>query len=295
MGLGSLVAKVATDHTLSEMVKERFIRKRVKLPIDQQSYIRASGFAFMCAREEVICVRENITRPDDVNSDTLITFGHGTALHNFLQSYMLPQLGVIRGAWKCIECGHTVGLVPEGKPPAKYVLDRPAYCPKCKTPELDDHDDPNLLFREQFFIDGQTRVGGHNDGFLILPGRSGLGILEAKSISQKGATEVRHTPKIEHVIQAQIYMWLTGCDWAVILYWNKGMYGVKCLIDHVVERDAKTIKTIKATANSIWRGIEKKKLPKRICGTSSCARARECAVRGICFKEELDEPDGHQF
>lgn len=295
MGLGSLVAKVSTDHSLSEMVKKHFIRERVKKPITEEEYIRASGFAYMCAREEVICVMENITRDDDVNSDTLITFGHGTALHNFLQSYMLPQLGVIRGAWKCIQCGHEVGIVPDGKPPLKYVVERPEKCAKCKAPALDKTDDPNLIFREQFFFDEQTRVGGHNDGFLILPGRPGVGILEAKSISAKGATEVRHTPKIEHVIQAQIYMWLTGCQWAVILYWNKGQYGVKCLIDHVIERDPDTLKKIKATANSIWRGVEKKKLPKRICGNASCARARECAVRGICFKEELNEPDGHQF
>lgn len=277
------------------MVKEDFIRKRVKLPLTKQKYIRASGFAYMCAREEVICILEDMERDDSVNSDTMITFGHGTALHNFLQSYLLPQLGVIRGAWKCIECGHEVGLVEEGKAPIDCIVERPEHCEKCGTMALDEHDDPNLLFREQFFFDDQSKVGGHNDGFLVLPGRPGVGVLEAKSISQKGATEVRHTPKVEHVIQAQIYMWLTGCKWSIILYWVKGQYGVKCLIDHVVERDMDTIKKIKRTANSIWRGAEKKTLPKRICGTSSCARARDCLVRGTCFKEELDEPDGHQF
>ena len=85
-------------------------------------------------------------------------------------------------------------------------LRRPHRCFMCDT-ELNSD---NSLFQEQWIIYPQYRLRGHPDGFLRMAGMPGLGILEVKSISPRGAWEIRSCAKLDHVVQAQCYMWVTG-------------------------------------------------------------------------------------
>src|SRR6202035_532691 len=94
---------------------------------------------------------------------------------------------------------------------------------------------------EHHFINDEHKITGHPDGFLVLPGLAGMGVLDAKSAGGKSAWEIKSAPNIGLVIQAQLYLWFTGCQWSKILYWVKAENGLEALVEHHVERDDDTI------------------------------------------------------
>ena len=136
---------------------------------------------------------------------------------------------------------------------------------------------------------GAARLAVLKDRFVqaLIEARRGLflGILEGKSINPKGAWEVRSCPKLDHVVQAQCYMWLTGLQWAKLVYWDKAGMGLSALIEHTVERDEETIDTVKSILKEIWSGVrfEAERLPARICERRDAPRAESCAIADKCF------------
>jgi len=141
------------------------------------------------------------------------------------------------------------------------------------------------LYIEQHVKDKKYRLMGHPDGFLRMEGFPGLGVLEVKSISSRGAWEVRGCPKLDHVTQAQCYMWMTGCRWGKVLYWDKGSNGISALIEHTVEYDEDHVEAIQNMVRDIWTGVENPdtKLPERICASPECNRAELCSSVEECF------------
>ena len=224
-----------------------------------------------------------VPRTREVAADLNLVFSHGTALHNILQNQVLPALGeILYGQWRCLLCGKLVGC-SDGKPMLDCIIPRPDRCLSCGG--------GGFLYEEVSLRSDQYHLTGHPDGFLKLPGYEGFGVLEAKSISQRGAWEVKKTPKMDHVIQSQMYMWFTGTQWAQILYWDKGTFGVSGLIEHHVERDDETIENILQNIDELWDCLSvfkttgTKKLPDRICVNAECPRAKVCAVAKHCFAE----------
>jgi uncharacterized membrane protein len=117
----------------------------------------------------------------------------------------------------------------------------------------------------------------------VIPGMDGMGIFEAKSISPRGAWEVRGTPKLDHVVQVQCYLWMTGLKWGKILYWDKGSFGLSALVEHTVERDEGTIRSIQEMIRSVHKGLSGGAIPDRVCSNRTCSRATTCPVVNICF------------
>jgi hypothetical protein len=159
------------------------------------------------------------------------------------------------------------------------LIVRPSKCASC--------DATAFMYEELLLRDPISGMEGHPDGFLWLESIAGLGVLEIKSISPKGAWEVRGCPKLDHVIQAQCYMHLSGCRWAKILYWDKAGSGLSSLIEHTVEYDEDTMDKILALLAEIRGGIRQKKLPERICADIDCPRAKECPVAEACFARDV--------
>jgi hypothetical protein len=250
--------------------------------------LRVSSLAGVCAREEVLCSRLKIERPDTIGADLMMIFEHGNGLHWDLQNRVLVKTRSILGRWLCGCCGTYVGGldawdVPVPKDFKESQLPRPAVCPKCET--LIDSD--NSLYQEQFLTVPEFRLCGHPDGFLRVEGLAGLGVLEAKSINPKGAWEVRGCPKLDHVVQAQCYMWMTGCRWGKIVYWDKAGSGMASLIEHTIDYDDDQVEAIQCMVSDIWKGVEEPDtpLPDRICAHPDAKRAELCAVAKPCFEE----------
>ena len=276
MVFGKAVRSVKGKLPLISLITDQFKTKRVVPALKPGDYMRVSSFAALCPREEVLRSMHSVEKSDEVEPDLNLIFAHGTGLHYTLQNNVLPVLEVLYGQWTCLGCGFVHGC-DGSKPFIEAICKRPYKCDHCTSTEF--------LFKENFFINDEYHLSGHPDGFLKLPQYEGLGVLEAKSISPKGAWEVRNCPKMDHVIQAQIYCWMTGLKWSQILYWDKGTNGTAGLIEHHVERDDETVEQVLEAVKSIWVGIDSKVLPDRICSTADCPRAESCLVRAKCFTE----------
>lgn len=287
MGLGSLVAgsKAITSGSLKTLLSENWFEDRLEDPLTADGYVRASAISSLCGREEILRFKHQVKRKVKFDASTLLIFLHGTSLHWGLQNHALPAINVIYGLWKCIMCGHVHGSVEPGKPVSDTVVPRPEKCVKCGVPN-NERGEAVFQYVEHQFVNDEYRITAHCDGFLVLPGLPGMGVLEAKSAGGKSAWEVKHAPLVGHVIQVHVYMWLTGFKWGKILYWVKGENGLDALKEHHIERDESTIGAIKALLTSIKIGLAEGTVPQRICATSDCPRAASCSVRKICFASD---------
>jgi len=276
MSLANVLRGETGHGSLLRIISEKFVRDELKPPLDPvASYLRASGIPSLCAREEVLCTINKIVRQDTVDVGLNLTFLHGTSLHWGVQNELLGPAGVLYGTWKCLGCLKLYGEYIAGARPEDWSQPQPKICLKCEG--------TSFLFVEHKFVDHALRLTGHSDGFLVLPGLSGMGILEVKSIGERGGREIKQAPQIAHFVQTHIYMMFTGFKWGKILYWQKAESGLNCLVEHHIDRDEDTIDLVRNLIRSVWSGMESKTLPERICGTNSCARAKSCPVAKECF------------
>lgn len=285
MGLGDVVAAAsAAQGSLKKLIRLKLVQERVVPPLTSESYLRVSALANICAREEVLAARLGSTRVDKVDADLAMIFAHGTGLHYVLQNEVLAETGALVGVWRCVECAKQFGALEGEINVSQSLVRRPKKC-ECGCEDF--------LYREQSFVDKEYRLGGHPDGFLILQGFPGLGVIECKSISSRRVWEVKSTPDLGHVIQIQSYLWLTGLKWGKILYWEKGGNGMQALVEHTVERDEATISGIKSMIKEIWAGISdpSRTLPERICANNGCPRAKKCPMVDACFDASAPEPN----
>jgi hypothetical protein len=265
--------------SLKQLIQLKFTEHRQVPPLKKGEFIRSSGFASLCPREEVLAALHSIIRESKFNADLLLTFALGTDFHSRLQDEILPKIGAMLGEWKCNDCSkHFGGMGKKKGFEIEKMIPKPGKCDRCES--------LSLSYVEQHFKFPEYGVSGHPDGFIVVPGREGAGVIEAKSISSKGAYEIKKVPKFDHVIQAQMYLWFTGLKWSCLLYWDKGSFGLNALTEHFVERDEETIEIIKSTLKSIWDGLETGTLPPRICSTAQAPRALDCACKTPCFEKE---------
>jgi hypothetical protein len=283
MALGSLLEQAGLDDALIKKALKDQYHVVEDIPfLKPNGWMRSSKFPTVCPREEVLCSRLKKNRTWKINTDLKLIFDHGHALHARLQDHILPDIGVLRGKWICNTCGTMhEGMVGEDAPVTSWAVARPETCQSCMSSDSD------FRFHEVKFCDDEHRISGHCDGFLDIPPLPGLGVLEAKSI--KPGWQIQNTPKLEHAIQLQTYMWLTDTQWGIVLYWIKGDNGLGALVEHFVERDEDTIDGIKTTLKSIWEGVGGGAYPDRICPDDKCPRAKGCPVVKECFSSETNE------
>jgi len=289
VGFGNLVAKATGGSTealaptdLKQLILERYGRKEDRPPPSLDSfYYRASGLAYVCPRQEVLHQKHQIPIRIRKGAEEIANYDLGSGMHHAMQNIILPAVGAIRGAWRCVQCGHIHGAA-KGRAVYDAAVRRPTECSECRGEEF--------LYHEYFLRDETVGTGGHMDGLLVLPGHEGMGLFELKSISTTGAKKVRNCPQIEHVLQANVYMRLAGLKWGKILYWVKGVYSIeKNLIEHHVEPDEEVWEGVVEMLGSIRKGMRTGELPERICATRTCSMAQECPVLNQCFGDA--EPD----
>lgn len=287
MALGNLVAQAVSSTSLKKILQTRYATVEEVAPLTAESWMRGSKFPEICPREEVLVSIEKLTRKREISPDFYLVLEIGKALHHQLQNAILPGAGVLLGEWECGRCGMHYGVKKHGVKIEQYAVKRPDQCSRC------EQTDAGFRFHEYTVTSEEFRISGHPDGCLSIPGLNGLGLLEAKSISAKGAWEIRNVPKLDHVIQSHIYMWLTGLTWTKIVYWDKATFGMGGLIEHTVERDDETIERIKATLTELWKGIETGIPPAyRMCANAEAPRAKDCVVCKPCFESPAEEhPD----
>lgn len=295
MGFGKLVAEATGQETalsegappsLPSLILDRYGRNEDKPPPGlDRFYYRASGLAYICPREEVLKARHGLITRVRQPAEEIANYDVGSGMHYAMQNIILPAIGVIRGAWRCLGCGHVHGAREEGKTVYEVAIQRPDACSKCGYKEF--------LYDEYFIEDKAVGTGGHMDGLLVLPRHEGMGGFELKSISQASAKSknIKNCPQIEHVLQANAYMRMAGLKWLKLMYWIKGVYSIeKNLIQHHLEPDDAVWDSVRTTLYSIRKGMETGELPDRVCAHRACARAQECPALTQCFGDAA--PDG---
>lgn len=291
VGFGELVAKSTGQikeepvADLKKIILDRYGRKEDRPPPSLDSfYYRASGLAYVCPRQEVLQAKYKVGTKIRKGCTEIANYDVGSGMHYAMQNLILPKIGVIRGAWRCLECGKLHGAWKAGDPRPCYevAIPRPDHCFHCNHKEF--------LFEEYHLVDSPHGTGGHMDGILVLPGAAKPGLFELKSISQSGAKKIRQVPQIEHVVQANVYMRMAGLTWAKILYWVKGVYSAdKNLIEHHLEPDDEVWDGVLKMLGSIRHGMKTGELPDRICAHRMGSTAQECPVLNQCFGD--GEPD----
>ena len=298
MGFGKLVAEAtgkkeaedASPSGLKDLILERYGRSEdVPPPSLDRFYYRASGLAYLCPRLEVLRFQHQVTAKVRKPPEEIANYDVGTGMHHVMQNLILPKVGVIRGAWRCLACSHLYGGLNPGetRPVHEVAIPRPDVC-RCGSKDF--------LYEEYHLKDVGVGTGGHMDGLLVLPGHEGVGLFELKSISQSGAKNIRNVPQIEHVIQANVYMWLAGLKWARILYWVKGVYSLdKNLIEHHLDPDPEVVVRVKEQLASIRVGMRTGKLPDRVCAHRACSQAQDCPVLNQCFGDPPPDANVGRF
>lgn len=275
MAITDVLEKTSIGSSLKKLIDKYLESERTQKYMTSDSYTRASGFAEMCPRQEVLCNQLKLDHNETIETDLQLIFDHGTALHWGLQNLVLPKTGALLGKWKCLQCDKVHGTAETESSWLENIIPKPDRC---------DCGRDSFIYVEGQFVNHEYRIGGHPDGYLTLPGQPGIGIFEAKSIGTRGFWEVKDFPLLAHYIQVHAYFLLTGLTWARILYWDKAGHGISALQEHHVELMPDIMAQIKSTLMELKVGLATGALPARICDTIDCPKAKKCNVKKQCFE-----------
>ena len=273
------LAAIDSFSSLKALLAAKLGREEIKPPMTEDSVVRCSSVADLCAREEVLRSRLGRSKTRITLPGLELSLLNGTAIHDVVQNGLLPSVGVLQGKWKCLSCSK----VHQGKGDnlVDMAIYRPDTCGSCGHAVL--RYEEFEVFEAEYF---GMKVRGHLDGVLRIRGLPGKLLFELKTIGQDHAWKVASFPMYEHVIQANMYMRLANLKHAIIFYWIKGMTGMESVLDHRVDYDPELTLSIKDTLESLKRGLlDTTYTPERICATGDCERASECCVAKECFEE----------
>jgi hypothetical protein len=287
--------KEGVGGSVVELINSALREDRRKHPLREDDWIRASSIGGMCPREEVLCAKHGVVREDVVEGPAGLNFEMGNAVHWLFQNRALAPTGKIIGSWRCTYCGEVYGSR------ATKLVPRPDLCVRCGAIADDPPRSggrPNLdvsgqafLYVEEWIGNEEFKIGGSPDGQMVFGDTSSyriedITLLEFKSTNERNYVKYKDAPDFMHVIQAQIYLWLTGYKRAKIIYLNKNGRGTDGISEHDIDFDPEVIEKVKSAIREIRDGIASGQAPPRvICATSTCPRAMACQVRHLCFAE----------
>jgi len=289
MGIGKSMAQKSVQVSLREAIATGVARVETNDPMKPGDLIRGSRLHEVCAKREVLMAKHSIATVRAIDSDLMLTFALGTGMHYALQNEILAPTGILVGQWQCLGCATVVGK-SNSTQAAEIIaarVKRPEHCESCNGNKF--------LFQEYSFEDHELGLSGHPDGLLDLPEISTEPILfEAKSMAESQTWKIKTAPIVDHVVQVHGYMLLSGLSTAIILYWIKGVHGIKGLREFIVQRDEMLILRLRETLAQVRVGLQTldaSEIP-RVCSNSQCSRAEACPVKNPCFSDFVPEVDG---
>jgi len=248
-----------TDAILENWTEERTVQRPSLKPCPgeewREFWLYASSAHDWCPRLYALYtafLRDGLDFGELLNADTLWNFGQGHVYHDLFQQKILPSLeGVLMGSWERFvrkpEFSRET-VVREVSPGGSLREDGArvergwGFRPQ---------GDGWRYFESKIRFD-RERVVVKLDGILAWPDAPHE-VLEMKTEKLEARESLNPamggTPRVKHVIQANIGMWATGLTRARILYIFKGAPNLQlALLEHVIERDDNLIERIKARA-----------------------------------------------
>lgn len=197
--------------------------------------------------------------PQDVDDRYERIFDNGHGVHHRWQDY-LDRAGYLRGVWRCKNplCGAVYG---EGERLGIFnPSGQPDWVCKCGSKE-------RLGFEEILVkTDPQYKFEGHCDAVIDVRGSQyetggpyDIFVADMKSMKDDQFSELTE-PKLEHIVQVNIYMWILDLQGAVLIYENKNSQYLK---EMFVPRDNDLIERIKSQSLWLQEVLKQGKLPHR--------------------------------
>jgi hypothetical protein len=244
----------------------------------------------LCPRLYAMAVCGHAAMREEVDAETLFTFANGTALHNSFQNELLPAAipEVFQGSWKR-EIEGRLEIVDGA---TKGPFTERGWGPK---PEGD-----YWTFWESKGRIPEAKLVGKWDGVLAWPDAPHE-VLEVKSIRGDLFSNVNPgvggRPIAAHLLQVQAYMWMSGLNFARIVYVTKGGTTLReSIAEHIVARDENVIAGLRTTLLECLEAMRVAKADRVIpakpltCRIKSDPRARKCACKDVCFALAKTEP-----
>ncbi len=227
-------------------------------PWTPDDVVRVSHLLDLCPRQEALRAIHQVDKVKKIERGLRGVFDIGRAFHTLVQNEWLR--GVLYGAWRCPNCGFV----------SEPSLGPPAHPFQCKEP---------MVYVEPEIFDPTDKIIGHADGIIEMGGQRLL--LELKTVNAYMFSLLSRGPQSKHVTQANMYMDLLGLDRGVILYFNKDDAQLR---EFFIASQPSMVGLIRSRLRETRLAIQTKTIPDaRVCDSASCARAKACPVRKICF------------
>lgn len=248
-------------------------------------WFSASDVHNLCPRLYQMAKRDGLVMREAVDPDLHFTFAVGTGYHRAFQDEMMPMLGdVFQGAWE----------PPDGVWPTNPPLPMATMGPHT---ERGWYARPEGFwwwnFREPKGRVKHCRLVGKWDGVLAWPDAPHE-VFELKSIRADLLptvdARVGGKPWAKHLLQCQAYLWMSGLDWARLVYVAKGNDTLRVSVaEHLVPRDEAVIKQLEEDLVACCAAVDGPAdaplvAPLMACRIKSDSRARRCPLRNECFE-----------
>lgn len=253
-----------TRFDLSVEIRKKLPTENVYDPPTPEFFYRVSNAIKLCPRQEVLRHIHKVKRIDKIDAKLRKTFDFGRAFHTLVQNEWFGDWQWLHGTWECLRCEHKV-----------LESFKPKLCPKCFKNRF-EYIEPELSSIK-------TGVTGHLDGILKVNGKKYVVELKTTNSMQFNLiANVRRKPLDNHVKQIQMYMFLSGIKEGYILYFGKD----DSETHHFEQSYNKDIVNPILEGLLLARtGMRTGTVPERtLCDVKSCARAKACPVRDVCFK-----------
>lgn len=239
---------------------------RARTPYPQGKTFRPSSLSYpYCRRSKVAQLAGKIELYDKPPAPKLqLIFDMGHAIHDIIQGYFW-DMGVLKGSYKCLKCDKIY-----------HDLVSPDACPS----GIKSHERKHLKYKEVRMVDEEHRINGRCDGIILVDGVEHL--MDIKSIQNRTEKtpdqyfcfeDLEDGPKSDHVVQLQLYMWISGIPNGHLLYVAKNTHMIKTFnIPYdfsILEPHLKEIEELIALAER-WEAGEKIKLPDP-CSRADCS------------------------
>lgn len=242
----------------------RTLEYEEKVPVPTHDGIyRVSRLVSLCPRQESLMAKHGVEGKSFIDARLKQTFDFGRAFHSVVQNEWLAKHG-LWGIWVCQRCGRRHG-------------------PSCH-PSKCSCGYEVFLYEEINIKNDSLGIEGHLDG--LIQNGSSRSVLELKTCNSKQydlCVRMKKRPLESHIKQVQMYMFLSGCVSAVILYFHKDesyLHQFDVQFDKSVVDDV--LSSLKSTRDAIAGGYV---VSEKVCDSYSCTRAKRCSVRDICFSK----------
>jgi len=246
-----------------------------------------------CPRQRALLLRDGDNRKSkSLGTAMNVTYQHGRWYEDQVRNVWLRKYAL--GNWQCLTCHHLheYQTVPE-------------TCDSCNRPG------DGCVYIEPRAYSPYYDTSCGIDMLMWQDSKESLTVIEIKSMD-KDVFKTLHAPLSEHRQRTAFYLdllshstWMDfdveiNLEWAYLLYICKGFgfkddyEGRNGIADgmhspfkefKVKRADPKTLKTVYDKALQVKKFKADGNLPKRICPSITCKRAKWCTVKSTCFAE----------